>query len=92
MAIQCCLWISTVLRGRGGFVPHLDVVSYMAQYVWANLALLILLLMVLRLLPIFQRQKAAREIGLGPRGYSKRKGDAPEGVNGNIVLRGLMVY
>ena len=71
-------------------MPHLDVVSYITQYVWVLFVLMLLFFLILSgVLPILQQQLVLR--GWAEEEYKKkRKVNLVKDVGSNRILRGLL--
>ena len=71
-------------------MPHLDVVSYITQYVWVLFVLMLLFFLILSgVLPILQQQLVLR--GWAEEEYKKkRKVKLVKDVGSNKMLRGLL--
>ena len=71
-------------------MPHLDVVSYITQYVWVLFVLLLLFfLILLGVLPVLQQQLVLR-VWAEEEFKKKRKVNLVKDVGSNRILRGLL--
>ena len=70
-------------------MPHLDVASYLTQYIWVLLALLLLFfVIVLTILPVLQQQLVLR-VWAEDRFKAKRDNLVKEG-GSTLILRGVL--